>query len=406
MRFLILTQYYPPETGAPQNRLSDLAARLASLGHEVRVLTALPNYPSGRVLAGYRGRFWMREALRGIEVVRCWLYATRSKRLALRLLSNLSFVCTSAVAGAALLPRTDIVLVESPPIFLGLSGWWLSRLKRAKMVFNVSDLYPETAIALGYLRSRRIQRLLFRYEAWCYSASSLVTGQTLGIVDSIRRRFPGRPVYLMTNGVDLREFVSGDRTAATSGCGCALVGYAGVLGHAQDLLSVLDAARTLLRSSPGTRLAFYGDGPLREDLQKRASELGLTNVFFGGHLSHAEVIECMRSWRAGIVPLVDAALMRGAVPSKMFEAMAAGCPVVLYAPEGEASELLSRAKAGVWVPAGRPADLAEAISELIKDPERCAALGGNGRAFVREHYDRARIAAGFAEAVQRTCVGS
>ncbi|HEX8617380.1 MAG TPA: glycosyltransferase family 4 protein, partial [Thermoanaerobaculia bacterium] len=259
MKFIILTQYYPPETGAPQNRLSDLARRLSAAGHEVTVLTAKPNYPRGEIHDDYRGGLWKERRDGSVRVIHCWLYPSRSKRVVLRLLNYVSFVASSAVIGALKLRRADFLLVESPPLFLGWTAWFLSRLKRAAMIFNVSDLYPETAVSLGYLRPGRALEALFALEAWCYKRSMLVTGQTEGIVEDIRRRFPRKEVHLLTNGVDVSDF---SFTAAPHG-GPFTVGYAGILGHAQALPSALEAARLLKQRGVPVRFAFYGDGPLR-----------------------------------------------------------------------------------------------------------------------------------------------
>jgi hypothetical protein len=147
MRITILTQYYPPEIGAPQNRLSDLAGHLVMAGHEVEVLTAMPSYPRGKIYAGYGGLF-SREQKDGVQILRAFVYPTRSAALLPRLLNYFSFVFSSVLFGSFLLRRADYLLVESPPLFLGLAAIWLSRLKGAKMIFNVSDLWPASAVHL------------------------------------------------------------------------------------------------------------------------------------------------------------------------------------------------------------------------------------------------------------------
>ena len=201
MRILFLTQYYPPEIGAAQNRLSDLAKRLKNKGHDVTVLTALPSYPRGEIYEGYRGRFRMTEDHDGIRVVRTWVYATKKKNFVPRIFNYLSFAVLSLIVGSVTAGKVDVIIVESPPLFLGFSGYFLSKLKHAKFVLNVSDLWPESAVVLNVLRNRRLIRWTTRGEEWLYSQASLVTGQTQGIVDSIRRRCANKPVHLLTNGV-------------------------------------------------------------------------------------------------------------------------------------------------------------------------------------------------------------
>jgi glycosyltransferase involved in cell wall biosynthesis len=401
MKFVILTQYYPPETGAPQNRLSDLARRLTAAGHDVTVLTAKPNYPRGEIHADYRRGFWNERHEGRVRVIHCWLVAVKSKRVAMRLLNYFSFVFASALTGLLKLGHADFLIVESPPLFLGLSAWLLSRAKGARMIFNVSDLFPATAVALGYVRDGLLLRLMYALEGWCYRRSALVTGQTQGIVDDIRGRFPDRSVHLLTNGVDTADFANVVHTVGAT----FTVGYAGILGHAQGLPAVLDAARRLRDQSVAVQFQLFGDGPLRDDLEAQARALDLGNVEFAGHRSRREILDAMTKWDAGLVPLVNTPLMAGALPSKMFEIMAAGLPVVLSAPEGEASRLVARAQAGVHVAPEDPVALAHAVEELASGRDAARMMGRNGRAYVLTHYDRAAIAeaflasvAGFAEA--------
>lgn len=404
MRFVILTQYYLPETGAPQNRLSDLARRFRQMGDEVIVLTAMPNYPKGQIFPNYRRKLWLVEEIEGIKVFRCWLFASKSRFIPLRLLSFFSFVFTSAVIGTFALPQTDALLVESPPIFLGLTAWWLAKIKRAVLLFNVSDLYPESAIALGYLSNRRLQKLFYRFEAWCYHVSDLIVGQTKGIVENIKQRFPTHSVYLLTNGVDTAKFTFAEFAKDSVAEVCAnktfLVGYAGVLGYAQKLECLLQTAE-LLREHQEIRFVLYGDGPLRESLTNWATEHQLTNVDFKGNLPHQEILAQMRHWQLGVVPLANTPLLAGALPSKMFEVMASGLPVLLSAPEGEASQLILNAHAGMVILPENPQMMADAILHLAQQPDLGQQLGANGQKYVMTYFDRAKIAQDFATAVKQ-----
>ena len=393
MRFVILTQYYPPETGAPQNRLSDMAQRLVAMGHDVRVLTAKPNYPRGCFYPGFEKGLWKHSTHDGVRVTHCWLYPTRSKRILFRLLNYLSFVVSAAIIGSFALPVADVLIVESPPLFLSITGWWLSHLKSARMILNVSDLYPETAISLGLLQQAWLQKLFYWFEAWSYSVSSLVTGQTGGIVNSVRRRFPNKTVYWLPNGVDLEQFPIKEKQQAQNH-DKFIIGYAGILGYAQDLDTVLEAAR-LLQEQTDIQFHFYGDGPLHDSFGEKADELGLENVEILGHRSHEEIVSLMQTWDVGFVPLADVPLMAGALPSKMFEMMGAGLPILLSAPQGEASALISRAKAGIWVEAGSPRTLADAIRGLRRDRKTCQQLGRNGMFYVAQHFDRSKIVENF-----------
>ena len=206
MKLLILTQYYPPETGAAQNRLHELAVRLKKLGVEVKVLTAMPNYPRMKVFDGYRGKCRDKEEIDGIQVHRSWIYVKTSKSIFHRLVNYFSFVITSFFAGWFRTGKADFILCESPPLFLGMSAYLLSRLKRAGMIFNVSDLWPESAEKLGLIRSKFLLGMSKRLEECLYRKSVLVCGQTQGIVKNIADRFPDKRTYWLPNGADLAYY--------------------------------------------------------------------------------------------------------------------------------------------------------------------------------------------------------
>ena len=206
MRIGILTQYYPPEMGAAQSRLSDLALRLRDRGHDVVVLTSMPNYPHGRILAGYGGLL-RRERRPEADVIRTWIWPSSSRRTLPRMLSYLSFSASAAVAGAAKLPRLDILITESPPLTLGATGWLLAKLKRARFVLNVSDLWPESAVELGMLSpTGKAASLAYRLEAFCYRKAWRVSGQSREILASVERRFPGVATIPLLGGVDTDRF--------------------------------------------------------------------------------------------------------------------------------------------------------------------------------------------------------
>jgi len=287
MKILFLTQYFPPETGAAQNRLSDLASRLAEAGHSVTVLTALPSYPTGRIFDGYRGRLWMKENQNAVKVVRTWLYTTKKKGFVPRVVNYLCFSIIAFLGGLVTAGRVDAIFVESPPLFVGVAGYVLSKLKHAKFVLNISDLWPESAVVLGMLHNRRLIKLATRVEEGLYRRASLVTGQTQGIVSSIQSRVPEPRVVLLTNGI-APEFAakvdnarrSRARTREEFGFGTKfIVAYAGVHGLAQGLDSIIHSAR-MLSSHKEILFVFLGDGPQKPHLRSIAADNGLTNISF------------------------------------------------------------------------------------------------------------------------------
>jgi glycosyltransferase involved in cell wall biosynthesis len=399
MRILILTQYYPPEVGAPQNRLSDLAERLTKFGHSVTILTALPNYPIGEVFPEYRGMRIADQCTNGIRVIRTWIYATKQKSFLKRLFNYFSFTLFSFLIGLWKLGRQDILIVESPPLFLGLSGFLLSKAKRAKLVFNVSDLWPESAAAMGILRSRTLINLSKWLEAFVYQHSSLITGQTQGIVDNVRSRFPEKRVELVTNGVRTERFIPctlKEKEIIKKKLGISkkfIAGYAGLHGLAQGLETVIQAAQ-LLTEHTEIFLIFIGDGPEKNQLMRLANEAKLQNLCFYPSYPASQVPEILAAFDLAIIPLKRFDLFKGALPSKMFEAMAAGVPV-LVSIEGEARTLVEKARAGICIEPENPKAMAEAILELYSKPRYRHDLGENGRRYVLCHFNRLHIAKRF-----------
>lgn len=410
MNLLFLTQYYPPETGAAQNRISDLAGRLAAWGHNVTILTALPSYPKGKIFEGYRGKLVLEENTDGVRLLRVWTYTTKSGRFLPRLMNYFSFVLGSILVGVAKSGPQDILIVESPPLFLGLSGLLLSKLRRSKMVFNVSDLWPESVVSLGMLRSKLLVRIATALEEFIYRRSDLITGQTQGIVDKISARMPAIPVALVTNGVDVNTFsidlnVARDRIRRDLGVeGAFVVGYAGLHGMAQGLDTLLQAADRL-RGQENIQFVFFGDGPEKIRLTELAKEKALANVRFYPPQPKVNMPSIMAAFDASIVPLKRLDLFRGALPCKLFESMAAAVPVIVSI-EGEARALVERAGAGICVPPEDAAQMAEAILQLRRDPTSRISFGQNARRYVIGNYSRRSIAKGFDQLLSNLGVSS
>jgi len=395
MRFVILTQYYPPEVGAPQVRLSELARRFAERGHSVTVLTAMPNYPAGHIQPGYGGAY-RKEIRDGVEIIRTFIYPTHRADFVFRMANYLSFVVSSALVGTLVLGRADYILVESPPLFLGLSGIWLSRLKRARLIFNVSDLWPESVVRLGKLRrGSYAHRLNLWLEGVCYRNAWLVTGQSRGILSDVEARVPATRRFLVSNGVDTSLFADAERSEAlrqelSRGRRYVAV-YAGLLGLAQGLEQVLYAA-ALLKGNPDLMLTFVGEGPAKEPLQKKAHALGLTNVQFLPTRARAEIPALVAS--ADVMLATLGVQLPGAVPSKIYDAMGGGVPLLLAA-EGEPAEIVRETGCGLVVPIGDAEAFASTLRRLFSDSSLRGRLGRNGRTAAETRFGRDRIAAEF-----------
>jgi len=395
MNIIILTQYYPPEIGAPQRRLSDLAERLVHAGYTVTVLTAMPNYPVGKIMKGYGGVI-RREEIKGVKVIRTFIFPTQKTARLLRMLNYLSFVFSSLLFGTFLLPKADYLLVESPPLFLGITALLLSRVKRAQMIFNVSDIWPSGLARLNLISTNSIfYRMSIWLEAFCYRQAALVTCQTKGIKLEIDTRFPQTPTYHLSNGIAVEDFglsktTKSARDILSQKPNEIVLLYAGLHGLAQSLEQIIEAAG-LMQDEP-YQFIFVGDGPKKQELQKLAENLNLDNVKFLGTFPAQEIPSLLASADIIIVSLM--ATYREAVPSKLFEAMASEKPVLLVA-TSEACDIITEYKAGVIARPGDPEDIAANIRLLGKDPVLRKELGENARRAAEQKYNREYIARDF-----------
>jgi len=399
MRLLILTQYYPPEIGAPQNRLHELAIRLKANKIEVEVLTALPNYPVSEIMKGYEKGKNRYEEIDGIPVHRAWIYVSKSKGIISRLLNYFSFVCSSYWKGRKM-KNFDYLLVESPPLFLGYSAMALSKKLNAKIIFNVSDLWPESAEKLGIVTNKRLLNLAYNLETKCYTKAHLITGQTQGIVDDIRSRFPEKRVYWLPNGVDVSFYnpskiqIGNFRQKNGFLPDAVLFFYGGIIGHAQGLEVILHAAN-LLRDKSNIHFILQGSGPEKEMLMELKETLDLTNVHFLEPVTKKEMPAILKSIDVALVPLKNLPLFHGAIPSKVFEALAMEIPLILGV-DGEArTHFIDKGNAGLFFKPENVEDLAKQVLFLSENPEKRAEMGRNARMYVVENFDRNKIAAAF-----------
>jgi colanic acid biosynthesis glycosyl transferase WcaI len=387
MKIVVHTQYYPPEIGAAPNRLSALVRGLTEAGHEVTVLTAMPNYPLGRNYPGYGGLI-RRENHMGSAVVRTFIYPTQSAGMVRRLLCYFSFVFSSLALGGWLLDEPDYILTESPPLFLGISGFLLSRWKRARWIFNVSDLWPESAVRLGVLKPGLALRLSEWLEAFYYRRAWLVSGQSSEIVEDIKKRFPRVPIFYLPNGVDTQRFrpdcnTQESRALLSSRPGCVVL-YAGLHGLAQGLEQIIQAADQLKYDTSIT-FVFVGDGPVKHALVGEARARGLSNVKFLDSVPQDQMPSLIAAADIVLVPLKTH--IPGAVPSKLYEAMASGRALVVIA-SGEAADIVSRHKVGVVVSPGDTQNLTSSLLDLARNPSCRERLGAEARRAAITQFDR------------------
>jgi glycosyltransferase involved in cell wall biosynthesis len=249
MKILLLTQYFPPEKGAAQVRLWELAKGLKNEGHEVTVVTAFPNHPAGIIPPEYRGKRFAREEIEGIKVLRTWIYPVKRGRFWLRLLNYFSFVFSS-LYGILRCGRQDLIVVESPPLFIGFSAIFASLIKKAPYIFNVSDLWPESAVQLGLVSNKYLIRMSEWLEGYFYRKAFKLSAQTRGIVDGLKKKgVAAEDILFLPNGVDTDLFRPREKDkeleAQLQVQGKKIILYAGTMGYAHGIETALQAADIL-----------------------------------------------------------------------------------------------------------------------------------------------------------------
>lgn len=395
MKVLAICHYFPPEIGAPQARLSEMARAWAAAGDEVTVLTGMPNHPTGVVHEAYRRRWRMVERVDGYRVVRTWLYATPNEGFVKKTLGHLSFMVTSLLLGFRRAGKADVVMVSSPTFFSIFSAMVIAKLRRAPLVVEVRDLWPGIFVELGVLTNRRVIWLLERLELFAYRVAAHVVVVTDGFrADLIRRGVPGHKVTTITNGVDLDRFrpvpaSEGDRSWLGAGPDELLVLYIGAHGVSHALSAVVRAAAQT--PDAPIRYAFVGEGADKANVVALAEQLGVGNVVFRDGVPRDRVSALVAAADVCLVPLRDIPLFSTFIPSKMFEFMAAGRPII-GSVRGEPAAILEAAGSVVVEPED-PQALARTLRELVDDPSRLQQIAAAQRAFVERNYDRSVLAA-------------
>lgn len=369
MRIALLTQYYKPEMGAPQNRLYEMITGLQKLGNEVIVVTGMPNYPTGKIFDSYKNHFSFSEEIDGVKSRRYWLYASNTRNKIPRILNMLSFSFTSLFSYHFLKRnKIDCLIVESPPLTLGITGYILSRLTGAKLVSNISDLWPLSARELGAISDGFLYRLLENIEKFIYRKSIFCMGQSSEIVEYIASH-GANDTFLFRNGVDPFRF-NADLNSHKSNNHFKIV-YAGLLGFAQG---IFDICQNIDFKSLGCEFHIYGAGGEQSSIQEYLKNHSDKGIYYHGKVSRDEIPEVLKSADASLVPLVKNIF--GAVPSKIYESMAAGLPI-LFSGEGEGEKIIRDYDLGWCSKAKDFITMKSNILEMISNPNAVAIKRAN-----------------------------
>jgi len=381
MKVLFLSDNFPPERNAPATRTYEHAVEWVRAGHRVTVITTAPNFPEGRLFDGYRNAWRSEEELDGIRVVRVKTYIAANEGFAKRTLDYVSFML---VGGAAALvdPRPDVVVTTSPQFFCAMAGWLVTRMRRLPWVFELRDLWPASIVAVGAMKKSWTIQLLERIELRMYRDAAAVVSVTESFkTDLARRGIDPAKIDVVMNGVDLSRYRPQPKDEAMLDQfdlrGKFVVGYLGTHGMAHALDKVADAA-TILRDHPDIAFLFVGAGAKRAELEEMVRVRKLSNVRLVPSQSKVLMPRLWSVHDVALIPLRNHQLFTTVVPSKIFEAMATGTPVLMSVPEGEATRLVRATACGLLVPPEDPQALADAIVHLEQNPDERARFRAAG----------------------------
>lgn len=400
MHILFLTDNFPPEGNAPATRTFEHAVRWVKAGHQVTVITGAPNFPEGVIFEGYRNRWYFREQMAGINVIRVKTYITANEGFVKRILDYLSFMITGSVAGL-FQKKVDVIVATSPQFFNAVGGWLLSAVTRKPFVFELRDIWPASITAVGAMQDSAIIKLLERLELFLYRRADRIVSVTESFKrELIKRGVDGEKVDVVLNGVDLNRYApvreKNGQLANMYGLNeKCVVGYIGTHGLAHGLEHIVDAAE-LLQHRDDIRFVFAGGGAARKNLEHYVERKKLNNVVLIPRQPKELMPQLWSLCDISLVSLRNAPLFTTVIPSKIFESMGMGIPMIVSMPTGEATSIVLDAGAGIVVEPEAPQAVAEAVATLYDDRSQYERLAKKARLaarkFSREYFAQKMLA--------------
>ncbi len=395
MKIAYICQYFVPEPSAPSTRISELAQEWVKDGHEVTVLTGMPNHPNGIVLDEYRGKIIADEKIVDVNVLRSWLYATPNEGILRKTLSHLSFMISTVMLSLPRLNKIDVIIVSSPTFLSAFAGLLISKIRRVPFVFEVRDLWPAVFVDLGILSNVFLIRVLESWEMFLYTQAALVVTVTKSFRSKlIERGLPAEKIVVVSNGAAVNRFKPGDKNDDLCSdlgiSGKFVVSYIGAHGISQGVATIMEAATTL-KYRDDIVFMLVGDGAMKKDMVTIKSDYNLQNVVMLPAQSKEHIPDLYRASDVCIVPLRDVPLFDSFVPSKMFEIMSCGIPII-GSVNGEAREILEISGSAMIVSPESVSELTDSILWMVENPQKRKMMGISGRPFVCEHYDRTMLA--------------
>jgi colanic acid biosynthesis glycosyl transferase WcaI len=409
VKILYVSQYFPPEMGAPAARAAELSRHWSQAGHEVSVLTGFPNHPTGVIPPEYKSkarRLVVREKIDGVDVVRTWLLPFPNRKAYERMLNYSSFCLSSATTGL-FVSRPDVVIGTSPQLLVGLSGWWIARSKRVPFVFEVRDLWPESLAAVGMGSEHSVlHRSLAKIAGFLYRRSDHIVVVTPAFEEYLvdHWKVPREKISVVENGVETNLFapqVDGGHLRYQLGAeGRFIVCYIGTMGMAHGLETLVSAADRLRQVAPDVLFLLVGEGADKERIIALAKTRGLSNLRFVDQQPRERIPEYICASDASLVLLKKTDLFKTVIPTKMLEFMSCSRPVILGV-DGQAREIVEEAQAGVFMEPESVDALVEAIVRLRGDARLRETLGNNGRRHILEYFSRQRTAASYIQVLEK-----
>ena len=396
MHILFLSDNFPPEVNAPASRTFEHCREWVKAGHEVTVITCFPNFPQGKLYEGYRNALRQVEITEGIRVVRVWSYITANKGFLKRILDYASFMA-SAVATSLFVKKPHVVVGTSPQFFTACAAYMVSRIKHAPFIFELRDIWPESIKAVGAMNDSLVIRLLERLEMFLYHNAARIVSVTESFKKVlVERGVEAGKIDVVTNGVDISCFrprpKDPELVARYDLEGKFTAGYVGTHGMAHALETVLDAAHMLRGNGHKDDFHFIllGNGARKQDLVERAATMGLENVTFINSVPKDQVTRYWSLLDASIIHLKKTPLFSSVIPSKLFECMGMGIPV-LHGVVGESGDIVTREQVGLTFEPENAAELCEKLVQLKEDQALCNRLKDRCMPAAR-HYDRTELA--------------
>ncbi len=370
MKILFFTDNFPPEVNAAASRVYERAKYWVKWGHKVTVITSQPNNPEGKIYAGYQNAWCQKEDMDGIRVVRVKTFMSANEGTVLRILDFLSFMVTSFFAGLCQ-KKNDVIVSTSPQFFTAVSAWLVSKLKRTPYVFELGDLWPASITGVGVFKKGFVMHLLEKLELLLYRQSRRIVVLTTAFKNDLVGRgiFPDK-IKVVINGAELSQYKRQEKDAALlKDLGLEnklVVGYIGTHGMSHGLSEVIEAAQQL-RHEAEIVFLFVGAGAERQAIMQLAQQYQLKNVCFVERQPKTRMPAYWSLCDLALISLRNLPVFTTVIPSKMFEAMAMGIPLLMYGPRGEAQEILNEEQSGFFVESGHPNHLASRLKALSQD---------------------------------------